>query len=102
MSAKLLAFLAATAAFGVRADIRLASPFTEDGVYHPAQIDNLLMRKNVGGSYFDGEITGQDLVISAAGVDRPRHVRYLYAKPYFGHLVSEANLPLGVFHLDLE
>ena len=73
----------------------------EDGIYHSAQIDNLLMRKNVGGSYFDGEIVGQDLVISAAGVDTPRYIRYLYSKPYFGHLVNEANLPLGVFHLDL-
>ena len=71
----------------------------EDGVFRPAVVENLLYRKNVGGSYYDGEIVGTDLRVSAPGVAEPKELRYLYRRPYRGWLVNEANLPLGVFHV---
>ena len=73
----------------------------EDGVFHPAQIANLIWHRNAGHpGYIDGEVEGVDLVVSAAGVRSPRAIRYLYRSPYAGYLVNEANLPLGVFHVE--
>ena len=73
----------------------------EDGIYRPAQIENLVFHKNIGHTgYFDGEVEGRDLVVSAPGVAAPKAVRFLHQPPYSSPLMNEAGLPLGVFHID--
>ena len=64
-----------------------------DGQWHDAQVVGFKGRR--GGVFKDGKIT-----LSAPAVLSPRHVRYLWKRPYQGHVFSGSAVPLGVFHHD--
>lgn len=49
----------------------------------------------------NGRIKGQQLVVGAASVKEPKHLRYLYSSPWEGHIYNEVCLPIGAFHIDL-
>ena len=68
-----------------------------DGKWVKAQIVNLSVdrRSNRSG----GVINGRDLIVSAPGVAAPKKLRYLYSRPWFGAVYSDAGLPLGAFHI---
>lgn len=62
-----------------------------DGKFVPAAVEGVAK---------SGVIRGRELVVSAPGVPEPRHLRYLYSRPWFGSLYNEVCLPLGAFHID--
>ena len=68
----------------------LAGP---DGKFVPAVLENV--DKN-------GVVKGQELVVSAKGVENPKSLRYLYSRPWFGALYNQVCLPLGAFHLNAQ
>ena len=47
----------------------------------------------------NGIIKGRDLIVSAPGVTEPKKLRYLFSRPWNGTLYSDADLPLGAFHI---
>ena len=72
----------------------------EDGVWHPADIQNFRVTKDGDGKeYRYGELTGTDVIVAAKGVARPARLRYLHSAPWFGALYNEVNLPVGTFHV---
>ena len=72
----------------------------EDGVWHPADIQNFRVTKDGDGKeYRHGELTGTDVIVAAKGVARPVRLRYLHSAPWFGALYNEVNLPVGTFHV---
>ena len=70
----------------------------EDGVFHPARIDNFTVREGSAA----GAIAGNRVILRADGVARPRKVRYLHRRPWKGALYNEVNLPLGAFETELK
>ena len=72
-----------------------------NGVWQPAKIVNFRDERWKGKSRFRGNVNGNRIVLSTEGIDSPAGVRYLYAKPWFGALYNEVNLPLGSFIVDL-
>ncbi len=65
----------------------------EDGVWHPADIVNFT--KDAWS--MDGYIAAPEIVLKAKGVDAPRRVRYLHAKPAPSNVYNDACLPLLAF-----
>ncbi len=71
-----------------------------DGVWKPAKIRNLRESKTREGKvYYDGPIDGKDLVVGSDEVKEPKKLRYLFKRPWFGALYSDACLPLGAFEI---
>ena len=74
-----------------------------DGQWKPATVVNLkTSRWSNGKTFTPGTIDGKEIVLTARGVDAPKSVRYLHAKPFFGNVYNEVDLPLGPFHSDAE
>lgn len=75
-----------------------------DGVWKPAQIENVLGQEAVGKMHgaCRGNVRGKDLVVFAKGVEEPVSLRYLYSKPWKGNLYNEVDLPLGAFSIEKE
>lgn len=69
-----------------------------DEKFVAAKIANLQFRdkKNYQSN---GIIKGRDLIVSAPGVTEPKKLRYLFSRPWNGTLYSDADLPLGAFHI---
>lgn len=65
-----------------------------DGEWKPGKIRNL---NGTGGN-----IEGAKLVVAAEGVPEPKKLRYLHARPWFGCLYNEVNLPAGAFELSAD
>ena len=64
-----------------------------DGVFKPAKIVNKASKT--------GSLAGRDLRIAAAGVTKPRRIRYLANVPQVGSLyAANTSLPLGSFEID--
>ncbi len=70
-----------------------------DGKFVPARIVNLQPRDGKHPDQSHGVIKGRDLVVRAPGVAEPKKLRYLFSRPWRGSLYSDANLPLGAFHI---
>ena len=70
-----------------------------DGVWKPAKIVNLEESTRSEMKVFLGPLKGKDVLVAADGVAEPKKLRYLYSKPWFGSLYSDACLPLGAFHI---
>ena len=64
-----------------------------DGKFVQAVLENV---------HRNGAVSGVDLVVSAKGVKDPKHLRYLYSRPWFGALYNQVCLPLGAFHIDVK
>ena len=63
-----------------------------DGVWRPGRIDNLPKSPS-------HDIPGGRLLVSAAGVDNPVKLRYLYSSPWRGVIRNELSLPVPTFHI---
>ena len=89
-------------------DFAVTTPFElagEDGVFKPAKIENLQPTDwewgGQKGRDYRGQIDGNFLRLKAEGVVAPRKLRYLFSKPWLSTVYNEANLPLGIFAVDL-
>lgn len=65
----------------------------EDGKFVPADLEQVAN---------NGVIQGKNLVVGAASVKEPKHLRYLWSSPWEGHLYNQVCLPLGAFHIDVK
>jgi len=77
----------------------------EDGKWHPARIGNLhkLAGRGITWTEYRGQIDGgPTLTVWSDEVKEPKHLRYLYSRPWFARVINEAGLPLGPFHVDTE
>ena len=86
-------------------DFSTITPFEvagEDGVFKPAQIENLVRTTFPNGrKEYRGMIKGgARLVVKAKGVEKPCRLRYCHSSPWLGTVYNEVNLPLGAFHID--
>ena len=63
----------------------------EDGDWKPGKIKNLKGDK--------GNIASAKLIVEAEGVAKPKRLRYLHSRPWFGCLYNEVNLPVGPFEI---
>ena len=72
-----------------------------DGAWKPAKIRNLgsYTRNGKPHPLFDGAVDGRDLVVGSDEVKEPVKLRYLFKKPWFGALYSDACLPLAAFEI---
>lgn len=70
-----------------------------DGTFVAATIENLQPRDARHPGQSHGVIAGRDLIVSAPGVAEPKKLRYLHSRPWRGALYSDADLPLGAFHI---
>ena len=69
-----------------------------DGRFVKAEIVNA---DNTPGAMTFGAIKGREIRLKAAGVASPVKVRYLFARPWYGAVRNEADLPLGAFSLTI-
>lgn len=67
----------------------------DDGVFHPAWIEN--MRKLKNAKEYRGQLDGEGILLYSPKVANPVKVRYLHVHPWFGRITNEAGLPLGAF-----
>ena len=67
-----------------------------DGIFHDAEVEGLGNWKN---GHPSETITNAQLVVASREVPDPKHLRYLWKKPWRGFLFSEVDLPLGPFHI---
>jgi sialate O-acetylesterase len=70
-----------------------------DGVFKPARIVNAVESKRKGKTYYNGPLSGPQIVVAAEGVKEPKKLRYLHSSPWFGSIYNDVNLPLGAFHI---
>ncbi len=70
-----------------------------DGVFKPARIVNAVESKRKGKTYYNGPLSGPQIVVAAEGVKEPKKLRYLHSSPWFGSIYNQVNLPLGAFHI---
>ena len=70
-----------------------------DGVWKPAKISNLNSYMKKGKKRYSGTVKGKEIIVEADGIAAPKKLRYLYSRPWFGSLYSEAGLPVGAFYV---
>ena len=68
-----------------------------DGAWKPAKIRNLVADPDYGER---GSVAGKTLVVGSDEVKNPVKLRYLFRRPWFGAVYSDAALPLGVFEIE--
>ena len=69
----------------------------EDGVWHPAKVENFRKKNNDGKETDTDFIDGPEIVLSCDAIANPVKVRYMGKPLTSGTLYNEASLPLGPF-----
>lgn len=76
----------------------------ERGAWHPARLANLRATTDGRGRrHVDGDFVGEGILLEAPTLKGvPQGVRYLHAKPFFGCVKNDVDLPLAPFDTQLE